>query len=104
MDKEKVKEMSSQYKVSISNAEVIQLAKEINTQIVLADEEEVREAAEIAGFKVRGCLGILMVAVKNEILSFQQAIQDVDSLVKSGYRISNNIIRAVKDALKRWNK
>jgi predicted nucleic acid-binding protein len=101
MDKEKVKEMSPQYKVSISNAEVIQLAKEINTQIVLADEEEVREAAEIAGFKVRGCLGILMGAVKNEILSPQQVIQDVDSLVKSGYRISDNIIRAVKDALKR---
>ena len=104
MDKEKVKETSHRYKVSISNAEVIQLAKEINTQVVLADEEEVRGVAEIAGFKVRGCLGILLEAVNKEILSPRQVMQDVDSLAKSGYRISDDIIRTVKDALKRWNK
>lgn len=83
---------------------MIQLAKEINTQVVLADEEEVREVAEIAGFKVRGCLGILMEVVKNKILSPPQVIQDVDNLVKSGYRISDDIMGAVKDALKRWDK
>lgn len=101
MDKGKVKEISQRYKVSISNAEVIQLSKEMNVKVVLADEEEVREAAEVAGFKVRGCLGILMEAVKNEVLSSQQAILDVDNLVESGYRVSDDIIRTVKDALRR---
>ena len=104
MDKEKVKEISHQYKISISNAEVIQLAKEMNAHIVLADEEEVREAAEIAGFKVRGCLGILMEAVKSKILSSQQVIQDVDNLVNSGYRVRSDIIRIVKNVLRRWDK
>lgn len=104
MDKEKVTEISRKYKVSMSNAEVIQLAKEMNAQIVLANEEEVRRAVEIAGFKVRGCLGILMEAVKNNIIPYQQAIQDIDNLVKSGYRISNEIIRIVKDSLRRWSK
>jgi predicted nucleic acid-binding protein len=104
MDKEKVKEISQRYKVSISNAEVIQLATEVNAEIVLADEEEVREAAEVAGFRVRGCLGILIGAVKNEILSSRQAIRDVDNLVKTGYRVNDDIIGTVKDALRRWAK
>jgi len=101
MDKENVKEISHRYRISVSNAEVIQLAKETNAQVVLANEEEVRNAAEGAGFKVRGCLGILMEAVKNGILPPQQAIQDVDNLVKSGYRVSDDIIRMVKEALRR---
>jgi len=101
MDKEKVKEISQRYKVSISNAEVIQLAKEVNAEMVLADEAEVREAAEDAGFKVRGCLGILTVAVKSGILPSQQAIRDVDNLVSTGYRVSEDIIREVKEALSR---
>lgn len=101
MDEEKVKETSQRYKVSISNAEVIQLAKEVNAEMVLADEAEVREAAEDAGFKVRGCLGILTVAVKSGILSSQQAIRDVDNLVSTGYRVSEDIIREVKEALSR---
>ena len=51
MDKEKVKEISHQYKISINNAEVIQLAKEMNAHIVLADEEEVREAQRLPDLK-----------------------------------------------------
>lgn len=101
MDEEKVKETSQRYKVSISNAEVIQLAKEVNAEMVLADEAEVREAVEDAGFKVRGCLGILTVVVKSGILSSQQAIRDVDNLVSTGYRVSEDIIREVKEALSR---
>ncbi len=104
MDKEKIKEKSQEYKVSTSNAEVIQLGKEINAEVVLADEEEVREAAEATGFRVRGCLGILMEAVKNKAVSPQQAIADIDSLVKSGYRVSDDIVNEVKDALRRWSK
>lgn len=104
VDKEKVKEISREYKVSTINAEVIQLAKEANAEVVLADEEEVREAAEAASLKVRGCLGILTEAVRNKVISPQQSIQDVDNLVESGYRISDDMIGAVKDALRRWHK
>jgi len=88
--------------VSAANAEVIQLAKELNAQIVLANEEEVRDAAQEAGFQVRGCLGILIDSVKNKILSPRQAIQDIDNLVASGYRISDDIISGLKETLRRW--
>ncbi|MCW7074419.1 MAG: hypothetical protein OCU24_01020 [Candidatus Methanospirare jalkutatii] len=42
IDKEEVR-ISYEYGISVSNAEVIQLAKEMNAEVVLADEEEVRE-------------------------------------------------------------
>jgi len=53
IDKEEVR-ISYEYGISVSNAEVIQLAKEMNAEVVLADEEEVREGAEERGFDVRG--------------------------------------------------
>jgi hypothetical protein len=90
MDKGKVKQVSREHKISTSNAE-----------LALVGEEEVREAAEATGFGVRGCLGIVMEAVKNKIIFSRQAIQDVDNLVESGYRISDDIVRAAKDALRR---
>jgi len=53
IDKEEVR-ISYEYGISVSNAEVIQLAKEMNAEVVLVDEEEVREGAEERGFDVRG--------------------------------------------------
>jgi len=104
IDKEKIKELSEKYKVSATNAEVIQLSKELNAEIVLANEEEVRVAAQEAGFQVKGCLGILVDSVKNNIISPEQSIQDIDNLVASGYRISEDIINRLKDNLRRWDR
>ena len=104
IDKEKVKELSERYKVSTTNAEVIQLSKELNAEIVLANEEEVRDAAQEAGFQVKGCLGILVDSVKNKIISPWQAIQDIDNLVTSGYRISEDIIKRLKESLRSWDR
>ena len=47
-----------------------------DAEVVLADEEEVREGAEERGFDVRGCLGILLESVKRGILTPQKAIKD----------------------------
>ncbi len=104
IDKEKVREFSQRYRVSATNAEVIQLSKELNSKIVLADEEEVRDAAQEAGLQVKGCLGILVDSVKNKIISSRQAVQDIDNLVASGYRISNDIIDGLKNTLRRWDR
>ena len=99
---EEVRNISYEYGISISNAEVIQLAKEMNAEVVLADEEEVREGAEEGGFDVRGCLGILLESVKRGILTPQKAMQDVDGLVESGYRVSEEVVNKVKEILRRW--
>ena len=104
MDRERVREISEEYRVSLTNAEVIQLAKERNAELVLADEEEVRSAAEDARLKVTGCLGIIIEAVKTKLMAPQQASQDIDSLTASGYRIADDIVKVVKDNLMEWQK
>ena len=101
-DREKVKEIPQEYGITLNNAEVIQLAGEINAEMVLANEEEVRSGAQAAGFKVKGCLGIILDAVKEKHVSPQQASKDIDNLIDSGYRIADDIVEAVKDALRRW--
>jgi len=68
----------------------------------LANEEEIRDAAESSGFKVRGCLGVLVEAVKSKIISPRQLIQYIENLVSSGYRMSDDIIEKVKENLLRW--
>lgn len=98
---EKIKEWSVRYKVSTTNAEVIQLTYELNTNLVLADEEEVRSATEDANFKIKGCLGILIDAVKSNLISCQQAEEDIDNLISSGYRVGDEIVNKLKETLRR---
>ena len=73
-------------------------------KVIAANEEEVRNAAEEAGFQVKGCLGILVDSVKNKIISSGQAMQDIDDLVASGYRINGDIIKGLKETLRRWDR
>ena len=63
-DKYKVKEFSTIYKISLANAETIQLARELNAKLTLADELEVREILTQNNIKIRGCIGILIEAVR----------------------------------------
>jgi len=92
------------YKISTTNAEVVHLSIEVNAEIVLADEEEVRDAAQESGIKVKGCLGLLVDSVKNKIVSPFHAIKDIDNLVSSGYRIRDDIVKETKATLRRWSK
>jgi hypothetical protein len=104
MDKEKVKEICQKYKISTTNAEVVHLSIEVNAEVVLADEEEVREATQEAGIKVKGCLGLLLDSVKNKMVTPSQAIKDIDNLISSGYRIRNDIVKELKATLRRWSR
>ena len=51
---------------------------------------------------MRGCLGILLESAKIGILTPQKAMQDVDGLVESGYRVSEEVVNKVKEILRRW--
>jgi len=65
----------------------------MNAEVLLANEEEVRSGAEAIGFRVIGCLGIILEAVKKKLIPPRQASKDVDGLVDSGYRIADDIVR-----------
>jgi hypothetical protein len=46
----------------------------------------------------------LMEAVRGKVVSPGQAIQDIDNLMRSGYRISDEIVGDVKKNLQRWEQ
>jgi len=93
VDKWKVREMAVARRIHLANAETVQLAREAKASILLADEEEVREVATEFGLEVRGCLGLLVEAVRRGLISVKEAKQDAKILIEEGYRISEEVLK-----------
>ena len=77
-------------------AEVLVLAKELGTFLILMDEEKARKSAVIAGYNVMGLLGLFILAKK---LGFIDQVRPlIDELRRKKFRVSE---RVVSEALKR---
>ena len=70
----------------IRNAEaaVIQYAYQ-NRLVALLDDEPARIFAKTLGITIRGTLGILIQAIKNNVLNHQEAIRTLDKLTETMY-------------------
>jgi predicted nucleic acid-binding protein len=79
-------------------SETIALAIEKNADIILLDETDAREAADIYKIEKTGVLGILLLAkLKNEIPSLKQEIEKLK--IKANFRLKDSLIQSVlKDA------
>ena len=77
-------------------AEVLGLARELEADLILLDEEKARKSAVIAGFNVMGLLGILNLA-KN-IGLIHEVGPLINELMIKKFRISDNLI---EEALKK---
>ena len=79
-------------------AEAIALAIEMNADIILLDETDAREAADIYKIEKTGVLGILLLAkFKNEIPNLKQEIENLKE--KANFWIKDSLIQDVlKDA------
>jgi len=78
-------------------AEVLVLAKEIQADLILLDEEKARKTAVRAGFKVMGLIGILMVAKRlGRIATIRTYIE---KLQREKFRLSEKVVNtALKQA------
>lgn len=92
-DKRKARRTAKEQGIQMANAETIQLALEIKPSLLLANEE-VRSLAEEAGLKIRGCLGILIEGARKRLTSVPEARRGVEELRASGYRVSDEILKA----------
>ena len=93
VDKWKAREMAVTRGIHLANAETVPLAREAKASILLANEEEVRELAGQFGIKVRGCLGLLIDAVKRNLITVNGAREDAERLVEEGYRVSEEVLK-----------
>ena len=67
---------------------VLLLAQQINPDWVVIDERLARRAAFALALPVKGTLGILLAAALAGLLTAQEAVQDLQSLLDKGIRIS----------------
>ena len=71
-------------------AEVLALAKELNANLILIDEQKARKSAVIAGFDVVGLVGLLIVA-KNQGL-IKEIKPYIEDLKMKKFRISDKLV------------
>lgn len=83
--------------------DVISLAKEIGIEIVLVDDIKARVACELAGLSPRGTLWLLLRAIRNDILDFDNFLGALEDMTRSAFFLKEEVyLRAVREAKKLW--
>jgi len=80
-------------------AEVISLAKEKGIKVVLIDDAKARAASELAGLRPIGTLWLILKAVKNHLLNFDQFLSTLEDIVQSGFYLKEEVyLKVVRKA------
>ncbi len=79
--------------------DVIQLAQELQADWVLIDEKLGRKTADALGLRVKGTLGVLLIAYQAGLLSQEEAEEAVEALAKSSVRVSPRLVQWFKAQL-----
>ena len=74
-------------------AEVLVLGRELETDLILLDEEKARKSAVIAGFEIMGLLGLFVLAKNLGLIDEVRPL--VDELMIKKFRISDKIIETI---------
>lgn len=78
--------------------EAITLSLKLNTHILL-DQTHARIAAQAVGLKPHGTLFVLLKALKKNLLSFDDFIDSLEQLIRSGFRLDQEVyLEAIKKA------
>jgi predicted nucleic acid-binding protein len=93
------------YPVEISihtgEVEVISLAKEKGIEAVLMDDVKARAASEMAGLRPIGTLWLMLKAVKNHMLDFDEFLSVLEDIIQSGFYLKEEVyLKAVRKARK----
>ena len=79
--------------------EVISLAREKGIETVLMDDAKARAASEMAGLNPIGILWLMLKAVKNRLLNFDQFLSTLEDIVQSGFYLKEEVyLKAVRKA------
>lgn len=71
-------------------AEAIALAKKLGTEL-LVDQKHAREGAKAFCVKPRGTIFVLLLALRNEIIDYDEYLNLLKKLVKNGFRMSDDL-------------
>ena len=74
-------------------AEVLTLAKELDANLILVDEEKARKSAVIAGYNVMGLLGLFILAKNLGLVSEIRPL--IEELKRKKFRVSDRLVSKV---------
>ena len=72
-------------------AEAIFLAVELDSDEILVDQTHARLAATIFGLKPRGTIYILLRALNEDIFDYEEYLELLEDLVRSGFRMGDEV-------------
>ena len=101
----KVEPIDIPIKLHSGEVAVLSLAKKLGIKDVLVDEKPARFAAKLLNLKPRGTLFVLLKALKEEIINFDEFIDTLNEMVGQGFRLREEVvIEAIKEAKKIINR
>ena len=99
----KVKEvknlLSLKFQLHSGELEVISLAVEEGIKTVLIDDAKARSAADLSGLKPLGTLWVVLQAVKNRIMDFDEFLSSLECIIHSGFYLKDEVyIKVIRKA------
>jgi len=84
--------------LSIADREIISLAKEINSVLIMDEKYASRVAIEY-GIEYHGSLYLILKLIEERIISKREAIDCIDEMIKAGFYLSSEKYREVLDII-----
>jgi len=85
-------------------AETISLAKEKGIEVVLMDDAKARTACELVGLRPIGILWLILNAVKDRLINFDQFLSTLEDIVQAGFYLREEVYLRVVRKAKEWAK
>lgn len=91
--------LDTNIKLGSGEKEALKLCKQLNAAYFIADDREARRVSRILKIKPIGTIGVLVQALRQDLIAKEEALQIIDDLVKVGFRISSAVYRRILDEL-----
>lgn len=79
--------------------EALKLCKQLGALYFIADDREARRVSRILNIKPVGTLGVLVEAYRQGLIAKAEALQILEALMKTGFRMSVSVYRRVLDEM-----
>lgn len=97
--KEVNKLLSFDFPLHFGELEVISLAVQKGIKKVLIDDAKARSVADLAGLQPVGTLWVILKAVKNRMMDFDEFLSTLESMIHSGFYLKDEVyIKVIRQA------
>jgi predicted nucleic acid-binding protein len=98
--KDKAQDIAKRHNIHVGEAHVKVLGEEMKATLFLSNERKVRKAAKEEGFAVSGTIGIILRAVKDELIDKSEARSLFEKMKAEDFRIHPDILQKAISAIK----